>query len=481
MTGPELRGHSAYKSKATLLTRLAAFFVDLSWWTALFYLGVRVFNLSPIPHAGVLAAFAVVIALTWIAQQAFLGGTVGQLIWQSKLLSPDHSPFTWSSGTLKSFFQARLYQIEKMSVSALSTALFFTLIALAGSIWTIRDTLWRHPLLLQAETLTLPVFTPSQPGVNASDWLTLPFFYASGAWPRMYEGRPVLHTIPYAKAPPKQFIASVVARWRLPDIQLTIEGPKTPTLELAEYDPEITRGCLTQAWNSSFRCLRIREAVLIRHVKALRAVRPQAWSLKWFEVANPILPREFWARGFWLTGTNAKRAQERIVLVNPYGKHQALILDRPAGAEGEAAVSLLREIVGSIKLSEDLQAGRALVDSLLTTIDLRQAAAVRDSVELATKLAQIQALLIAKISVDPRNLLGYYHLAGTALMLAKHASELRVHSTGLVSPNMLLMLDEWAAASKPVVHSAYQYANDVDPQHPKTQELKQIWLESQKY
>ncbi|HUP56735.1 MAG TPA: hypothetical protein VM598_04730, partial [Bdellovibrionota bacterium] len=123
--------------------------------------------------------------------------------------------------------------------------------------------------------------------------IVTPFFYALGAWPRMFEGKPVFYSLPYAKGPPDLFVGQVIARWDASAVRLVFEGPKTPPALAGGYDPrEMLRQCLTSLSGGefgAFRCLRARGAALDRHLREMEALEPKRFSIRWLTVRNPAI------------------------------------------------------------------------------------------------------------------------------------------------------------------------------------------------
>lgn len=312
-----------------------------------------------------------------------------------------------------------------------------------------------HPMLLRGEKISVGVFIPDRP----ADWNELAFFYGLGLFPRTFEGHSVLFTLPYAKGPPARFVEKIQLRLRVPDITLTLEGPKTP--DHAE-SPESVRDCVTSLWN----CWNVREQLLWRHAQEMRAsVGPSQFSLQWFDIGART-------RGIRIVARGLRSSEERYLLFNSLGTPQALILARPNSDSGDAASQLIEQVVRSAQIYDTLEPGRARANVRLTETSLDRAQKAKDPVLLTHALADAQSALISKISVDPKEVQPYYHLGGVALMLAKHANHLRS------SPLQVLDLDSWLTTAKILAKSAYLYAQDVSPADPDTKRLHDIWLEA---
>ena len=119
------------------------------------------------------------------------------------------------------------------------------------------------------------------------------------------------------------------------------------------------------------------------------------------------------------------------------------------------------------EVSPRLDAGRAWIDRELQSTRLDELVSVRDPGEFASRIAQVLSLLLSKASVEPRGVDAYFHLGGSALLLARRAAAER--------------RPEWSAVGKPLVLSAWRYAQDVAPDDPRTHQLGQLWLEARKF
>ncbi len=453
----EVRGISAFDQPAGLLVRFLALLIDGAWILALFYFVIRVFDLSPIPTLTILPLIIPIPILIWILQQIFFGGTLGQLLWRLRVLGPEKRRLRW-----KTLFKSRVYQHEKLSLPIVATATFLTIPLLAGSTWCVREALWKHSLFAQADSLELEPFFPQ--AADSTRWMVIPFFYALGAWPTQFLGQPVLYQFPYMKGPPNRFVENLIARWSPPEIQLTIEGPRTPG---PREHSILLKSCLTQPWFQSLECLHHRELSIMRHIQEIRSIAPTDWTLRWFHVGHPALPESEQLQGIYLSAHNQFRAQDRFILITPQGTHQAFILNRPLSESGDTAYKTLVEAIRSQRISSQLAPGRAWVDQRLRSLTLEGIQKEKDQNKFLAEISETQALLLGKISVDPRTFDSYFHLGGTSLLLSQQA---------IKSKN-----PEWAAIAKATIYSTLRYAQDIDPKDSRTEQLRKIWQEIEKY
>lgn len=437
-------------SRAPLSSASGAWLADLAAYLAVCAAAAWKTGALPLPSSLGLTGGALAVCgfvALWAAQEALFGATFGQRIWG---LGRSGAPL----------FSA----LERRRKAGVATATLLTLGLAGGASAGLSILLLRHPVLARSEPWKLDARFPS--ANEARDWLVSPYYYAIGAWPRRFGGQPVMHALPYEKGPPAQFIGRVVARWELPSVRTTFEGPKTPEPAPA---PDRLRSCLERGWERTIGtdCLSIREGSLGRHVREMRRVSPSRWELRWFEVKNPAIPPDERPRGFYLAARGEARSEERFVLVNARGTQQAFILERPSyGDAAERATLAFERAIRSQRVAPTLDAGRAWVDRELESTRLSELVSIRDPDEFASRMSDLLSLLVSKASVDPRGVAAYFHLAGSALLLARRgASDRR---------------PEWGAVARPLVLAAWRYAQDVAPSDPRTAQLEQLWLEARK-
>lgn len=309
-----------------------------------------------------------------------------------------------------------------------------------------------NPAWLMAENLRLTANTP-----RADDVVVSPFFFVIGSWPKAFEGKPVLYQLPYEKGPPSRFAGHIVARLQAPQTLLTLEGPKTP--QPARTRLEIAH-CLREL--VAPRCFSLREATLARPLREMmEKTGGHAFKLQWFVVDNAELKNDERPQGFYLSVEGPELAQERFVAITPSGTHQALILDRPSGGAGATAHTAFSEVVRSLRVFDELGSGRAWIDRTLGDVKLDEIKRIGDPLEAVARLAEVENLLLSKISVDPKTLDTYFHLGGVAVLLSERAAQ---------NPN-----SDWGAVAKGLLESLWRYGRDVDPNDPRTELLKQYW------
>jgi len=436
------RGYTAYNRRASTRRRAAARAIDIFAASLLFLCILLLSQIHPFPRWSLLFAYLGTVAGTYLAQRALLGRTLGDLAWSLKPAMKGKS-----RGTR---FNPVLLEPDRMSGSARWTAISLTLALVVSMSLAFRRVVLASPAWMRAELVI--AFAENLP---PDAWSYTPFFYSLGAWPKQFRNQPVFHTLPYEKGPPTRFVGHIIARWDMPEIRLTIEGPKTP---IGAPFANRVLVCMSQILRSDG-CVGVRRSMLERHLQEMSTLDPSRWQLQWLKIENPDLKPEQLTQGLWISASNGSRAQDRFIAVTPAGNQQTFILDRPESPSGDEALKLFKQSIQSLRVFDELGSGRAWIDRQIQEIKLDQAHELAD-------YARIQTLLLSKISVDPKPLEPYYHLGGTAAMLIKKARS---------QPAA-----DWGAAAKQLLLSTWRFAKDVAPRDPKTKQLENLWLDTQK-
>lgn len=454
-----INGRTHSEIPATRAFRVLALLLDLGVLCCLYFAYFLMTRGIPsLSWSSMLITFVLGL-LTWSAQKFLFGVTLAERLWG--LSSPTRFGFK------PEVFQESSSRPWRQTLGIFLTVfsfLFSFLIALCCVAW--------NPIGMNARPYTWEAYFPE----DSNKWTVMPFFYSLGAWPRLFPAesgeKEVLYTLPYEKGPPDRFAGHVTARWDFPHIRVLMEGPKSPlTPQKTLYERTEIQNCLTQLWSGGSisllqipHCIGLRQAVLERHVEALRALRPTQWELHWVQVPNRALDLDQQLQGIYISASNEKRGQDRFILITARGTHQTFILDYPKGPSGEAARELFQKALRSLRVSDDLNPGRAWVDQALEKVNLQNLTQMGPSEIAIHGLSQIQALLIAKISVDPKTYDAFFHLAGTSIMLARAAVKLRQlpapDGNPALASDILLVV-------KPIIENAYKYALDVSPSEPR--------------
>ena len=461
----EIKGHSFYNAPATRLVRCMSFLVDFSIAILILGLEFRYLHLNPIPSYKTLLFIFLTILVLVILYRFLLSASLGRLFWGL------HSSKTC------------ILQRIRLKSSSVTLYVVLTLLLTFGTISTTTHIIIQHPLLAPGGTVRLAPYLPPQSGPEQNDWITIPLFYSIGAWPLRFQKQPIFFSLPYEKGPPTRFVGHIIAHWADAEIVLTFEGPKTPP----HNDPiQPIKRCFTQDW-SSFNhlsnCLYVREMILDRHFEALGAFQKTHWQIHWFEVDNQAIPATERPQGIYLLAESETKIQERYILINKKGIHQTIILDRTTSSTSQFASDLLQKAIGTLRITDELNTGRAWINRQLTEINLRQMEQ-SDSTNNIFHLIEIQALLLAKISVDPKDHDAFYHLGGNASLLGKKIRELPSliqNNNNELLETLNPLLAEWIPIIKPMIHSSYLYLKDIAPENPQTIRLQNLWIEAQKY
>jgi len=334
-------------------------------------------------------------------------------------------------------------------------------------------TLFKHPALSSLPVLELTPLAPTRSAEAAQEWITLPFYYAFGAWPKKFAGNPVFYELPYAKGPPTLFIGKVIARWHMPDIRLVIEGPKSPEPRFSRAD---LKNCLTaHVWS----CIGLRRLALRRTLESLSYELADEKSMQWIEVRDPKVSGSIEQNpaGLLIRLHRGSEWITRWILITENGSHQAITLYDHGGSEGEAARVLAENTIRTLRVTDHLSATQSLAALKISELDLKSAIeSKKKASDWLMGLAEIQATLLARVTVDPKDLNAYYHLGGSSLVFLKKIEATRkelIEKTGNAE-QVNWLVNDWSAAIKPMVETAARYATDVAPESLKTRQLAEM-------
>ncbi len=410
--------HPALKS-----VKIFSLLVDFCFIFTGFTFSSIIIDAIPLMNIKTVVFFIIFGLIYWIPQRLFLGKTLGERSWN---------------------LQQDLVEIRNLFFCFITTTAAVFLATLSLS-----HTLLRYPIGLRARPWQISPFVSLE-----KDWLTTPFFYSLGSWPKTFHEKPVFYTLTYEVGPPKHFLAHITAHWDSPDIQLILEGPKTPPDSGTQ---ESLKNCILNL--NSYDCLILRENALSRHINEIQAKHPESfqqrlqlsssWTLKWFTVPSALIPPENQPQGIYLSAAGEDWIEDRFIFIHSNGIHQTLILERTPGSRD--AFEVLQKIVGSLRIFNELDSGRDWVNEKLKGVQLSP---LENSPFFLEKLTEIQALLVSKISLDPGSLDAYYHLAGTTFMLL-HKLPRSFARTNL--------------------EAISRFAFDINPLDPKTGEIKELW------
>ncbi len=310
-------------------------------------------------------------------------------------------------------------------------------------------------LRIQASPLTQPIPRVEMPAQFAApEESVLAFFYALVALPDAYEGQPVFYQIPYEKGPPTRFISRVIARLKMPEIKLVIEGPRTPTENGMPIVKSRIAKCLGFAGGGTTyagECAKIREIIFERHLADLKEQKLEPHRVQWVQVLESRLDPVLQTQGFLISAVRPGRTQLRFTAITANDLHQSFIFETTQDLAAAEATFL--PWISKMRLSPDLSSGQSWANASIAQVQL--------SPELSLQsLAQIQAKLTAKLTVDAKTYDTYFHLGGIASLLQQKALQHKADTA------------DWKAVPKNLLEAMVQYARDVSPEDPRNVQLQ---------
>lgn len=328
--------------------------------------------------------------------------------------------------------------------------------------------LWmRDPTLRPYSVSSVALFAPDNNGKKPGnqEWIPLPFFYATGAFPLRLSAAVLTPTasrntelsvefdLPYAKGPPVRFLGKIGMLWRELDSRLTLTGPLT--LSTPGTQTEL-RNCFEHWFGGGIRCMKARRNLWKSAVAPALEGRTVAEN-QWFTVENPLLSEVERPQGIYIrTIPERGRIRDLYFVIGPKMTLQGFLLDRPERPEGDAATTALGKIIGSLRVSTDLAAPRAFLDPKLAALRMSGKSSI-------TELVAAEGHLLAKVSIEPKKSESFYHLSGLAITLYRTARK-----EGRI---------ELAASSKRIVKSSLQFVRDVDPDSKRIPEMERFQTE----
>lgn len=477
----QVRGYHAYSKTASLRLRFVAGVIDLSIGVSLFSIVLLLTRWSLKPSLVWIPILIAVHGFYVLIFKLSLGRTLGQFSWQLCRVPP-------LSESISKWHRGPLLQCETFRTKMILAGSFVTVLSLICAAQSSYEAIFSLPLWMRAEQVNLIREDQASDTVATSESsensIPLPFFYSFGVWPTTFQGNPIFYRLPYEKGPPTRFLGHITAQWdttELPAMTLTFEGPKTP---LQGFSRTEIQNCLKNSisWN----CLEIRHAVLSRHIDEMtRVMRVHSWKLDLFSVKVRDASPQQYTQGLVLSALGYTSRQDRYIVMTEKGIHQTYILTTPRNENGEAARGLFEKSLRSLQSLDDLGPGNAWMDEQLEETDLLDLQSEEEPEVVLNKYAELQALLLAKISVEPQLYETYYHLARLSLDLIQYSSKLlsppnsetNSHPDSKTTPDSgpeAHRLKEVIASSQGLIESAYRYAQDVNPQEPRNAQIKEF-------
>jgi hypothetical protein len=438
----EVRGHSRFDRQASIFLRFCAGFLDFligAWIVAGIY---RARGWDPALDWKLAPIFAGAILIPWLLIRWIVGASIGEHLWKTR---GGKASFRETSDTIR--------------------ATILTAVVFAVGCYAFDQKVLSHPYW----STQYPIFIdpPHESALASKDRRVLSFFYTLAPWPLKIGGKPVFYSIPYEVGPPKRFIGHIEADWLASTVRVSFEGPKTPIeFQSRAMNREEVHFCFTTSPWLTPSCVETRRLVLERHLSELRGLGYAQFEVAWFFTVNDGIPAAEGAQGVRLRARDGSRTQDRYILISPQGLHQSLAISYPESLEGLSARDSFLISLGALRISEDLSQGRAWTDRVLQSTQLNALPALSDP-DYLEKLAQIQAVLVSKISIDPASFDPYYHLAGANLMLLKYCVKHPDTSLSALAQSMVDRMD--------------LFAHDVSPRNPRLAELDRLLQDAKQF
>lgn len=401
-----------------------------------------VLKLDPLMDWKLTVALAIAILGPWGAARRALGASFGEKIWKTR---EGKTSVRESSDNLRAI-------LLTIGLAAITVGIFERKIA-------------PHPYWVRGQEVDFPAVMPP------SDWRVLSFYYTMAPWPTRVGGNPVFYSIPYEMGPPKRFLGHIESDWIRSSVRVSFEGPKTPMeFQSRVRGRQAIHDCVLRSPLFAPQCAEIRRLTLDRHLDELRALGYTKVELAWFSSENQAIPSDQRAQGVRLRGHQVsgidERIQDRYILITPQGLHQMISVSYFDNAEGRDAEHDFELAIGALRISEDINQGRAWTDSTLESTKLGELPPITDE-DFLTAISEVQGLLVSKISVDPGMLEPYYHLAGSYLLVLKYC---------LKHPN-----PELKSLAQAMVERLDRYGHDVAPQHPRIADLDRLSQDAKQF
>lgn len=373
----------------------------------------------------------------------------------------------WTARVLKLSLGTRLFFYHLRSGPETVRAVTLGVVAFIGAITASRIITRAHFMFRVGQIEVISRFEPKPE--DAERFQILPFYYSVGAWPKHFDGKPYFYSLPYEVGPPQVFLGRVVMNLELPDIKLTIEGPKTPEKRTPSVWKSIVLG-------GPLHSLSARQMLLQRHMNELKVAGYTAQAMKWVEVSGD-LAESAKPQGVWLEARRENLIQERVILITAQGTQQTLILDRTDNDRGALAHDWLFRVIGSLRLFDQIAEGRQWTERLISRIDLNRLPSIDSGALYIEKILEIQGALLSQMSMNPRSFDGFFHFGGTSMLLIRYFSDpRRMAENQLLSggkPPLTLLIES--------LSSTFRYSKDIAPSDERVNQLGALLVEARRF
>jgi len=310
-----------------------------------------------------------------------------------------------------------------------------------GSLWLYRASQSPFSGTLEKEWLE-PRF-PEKIDTEDAIWQVLPFGYTLGPWPIQFRNEPIVTKLTYLKGPPKKFIQSMTQLWQPVEIELKLLGPKTISPGTTQLD---WKKCFEAYWTCNSPRGKIME--YLAHKKD-EGVLAQA---TWFDHPESAGPR-----GVHLVWDHPQYQIDDFVLFTEGGIAQGFELKTVKTDAGTEARTLLYQILGAMKVKEDLSNSREWIQGKIRSVQLAQIQRMQEPKLRLKKLIEIQSWLFSLLSVDPSQVTPFFHLAGVTHLFALDLLKLQTH----YYENQ----ESWILYARPNLNALQKYAEDFDAEN----------------
>ena len=291
---------------------------------------------------------------------------------------------------------------------------------------------------------------------NGSEWVSLPFGYIMGIWPTHFHENPIVMNMKYQKGPPEKFIPEMTQIWNPSQAELSIEGPRTLDVSMDVLKWE---SCL----DSHF-CFSEKKKFYELTLQDLEQWKVKKWVVTWFENKDIYTPR-----GVHVRLETQKSEINRYVIFTDKGTTQNFTLTTAHTALGQEAVVLFNQILGGMTVKNDLKEARSLMAAMIKKTNLEKIRSIKDPKERYTQLIQAQNLLFSQLSIDPRSIAPFFHLAGVSHMLGNALIHEKMH--------LFENQESWIIPVHPLLSSIIQYIKDF-PDTGITQDEKAVTIKN---
>ena len=313
-----------------------------------------------------------------------------------------------------------------------------------ASLWLYR--LSQSPLSGALEKEWLEPRFPEKIDTEDSIWQVLPFGYTLGPWPTQFRNEPIVTKLTYIKGPPKKFLQSMTQLWQPVEIELAILGPKTIESGTTQSD---WKKCFEAHWT----CNHPRSKLLdyLSHKRDDGALTQATW----FDHPEPSGPR-----GVHLMWDHPQYQIDDFVLFTEGGIAQGFELKTVKTDTGVDARNLFYQVLGAMKVKEDLSSSREWIQAKLRSVQLVKIQQMQDQKLRLKKLIEIQSWLFSLLSVDPSQVTPFFHLAGVTHLFALDLLKLQTH----YYENQ----ESWILYARPNLNALQKFAGDFDEGDSKT-------------